>query len=807
MARTTRFSPTKPYSGGEHRHVVGTGTKQSTSLRLTRRNYIDYDVPSTNCYSNDADSEAAVEQWLTSPVRSNDKKYDDTNNNRRSTTSIHNNNIRSISQEVVHAEADDAAQSTEMLASMMGGGKQLTSGQRLLRDRLSSTSPTKKTSRQQQQQQQESTPTQPYAPPRRNYKDDNLGQSVYAEATHDDSHNKDNIIGRAGGKPKYEKAFTFEDCEDSNRPERHINRPSHHNLSLEEGLRGAVTSSPPSDNRLLRHHAIAQYDPSKPSSRRRNLNLETLTEDVPLEDQRQQQQRQRQPIRPIPSPGMVAPPPPTKQLSSTPPGSAVVHTSYSKPRRRRTERPNVAMVRRHAAGRRDDDDEDDIDSSGSNEAGTRAVQSPSSTTNSPRTRRRTFSPGEFLDEVPGGTTRIVSPSMTVAQVDLPIPPSSTPKSPRNRQRAFSLEEILDEVPGTTRMVSPSNTARVSANTSATNSRRRNHPANNSDNSSNSDDVFGTTTTNCNSTNSSIDERIFLGGRPSVTTSRHKMKTLYQQHQKRKEEAQRQKRTTAGPVVVPRSNPTTGGTVVGHSDRTPSVSSVESSIDGVSDDGDDDDENDNNNDVPHTKSSKSNYSSSQLPRHPQPALSSSPQTTPGVASQAKTEQIQNRSYGHGEKSSTRTSVMPVPRSNSDILHQKVDGKGRALSTGWVRGSSSPLVVSDEEREKTEQNARGATSRGRSAQTPESRQQALVVRTPPIKSPFAYLRGSNTELQGSTGMLRKTNAIKLHVYDLVAYDTKLDLWGCHFPLGQCFSALNSSLHSMGTGVYHVGVEVST
>jgi hypothetical protein len=54
---------------------------------------------------------------------------------------------------------------------------------------------------------------------------------------------------------------------------------------------------------------------------------------------------------------------------------------------------------------------------------------------------------------------------------------------------------------------------------------------------------------------------------------------------------------------------------------------------------------------------------------------------------------------------------------------------------------------------------------------------------------------------------TNKIKLHVYDLVANDTQLDLFGCHFPLGEVFNAFNSTLHSIGTGAYHVGLEVST
>jgi hypothetical protein len=57
-----------------------------------------------------------------------------------------------------------------------------------------------------------------------------------------------------------------------------------------------------------------------------------------------------------------------------------------------------------------------------------------------------------------------------------------------------------------------------------------------------------------------------------------------------------------------------------------------------------------------------------------------------------------------------------------------------------------------------------------------------------------------------LLRKTNRVKLHVYDLVSKDTQLDVFGCYFPLGRFFNVLNSSLHSLGTGAYHVGVEVS-
>jgi hypothetical protein len=54
--------------------------------------------------------------------------------------------------------------------------------------------------------------------------------------------------------------------------------------------------------------------------------------------------------------------------------------------------------------------------------------------------------------------------------------------------------------------------------------------------------------------------------------------------------------------------------------------------------------------------------------------------------------------------------------------------------------------------------------------------------------------------------RTNRIRLHVYDLIAQEMVVQLpWGCHFPIGQCFSVVNSSLHELGTGAYHVGVEV--
>jgi hypothetical protein len=83
-----------------------------------------------------------------------------------------------------------------------------------------------------------------------------------------------------------------------------------------------------------------------------------------------------------------------------------------------------------------------------------------------------------------------------------------------------------------------------------------------------------------------------------------------------------------------------------------------------------------------------------------------------------------------------------------------------------------------------------------QSPESRD--VMGRS--LNRPSAFHRR-----QSYAGPTR-TNRVKLHVYDLIAAEVMMPLpWGCHFPLGSCFNALNNSLHQMGTGAYHVGIEV--
>ncbi|KAL7580203.1 hypothetical protein ACA910_012951 [Epithemia clementina (nom. ined.)] len=56
---------------------------------------------------------------------------------------------------------------------------------------------------------------------------------------------------------------------------------------------------------------------------------------------------------------------------------------------------------------------------------------------------------------------------------------------------------------------------------------------------------------------------------------------------------------------------------------------------------------------------------------------------------------------------------------------------------------------------------------------------------------------------------TNKIRLHVYDLISKDALMLLpapFGCVVEIGRCFANMNSALHELGTGAYHVGVEIN-
>jgi hypothetical protein len=58
------------------------------------------------------------------------------------------------------------------------------------------------------------------------------------------------------------------------------------------------------------------------------------------------------------------------------------------------------------------------------------------------------------------------------------------------------------------------------------------------------------------------------------------------------------------------------------------------------------------------------------------------------------------------------------------------------------------------------------------------------------------------------LVSSNHILLHVYDLIEKDTLMMLppFGCVVEIGKCFVDMNTALHALGTGAYHVGVEIN-
>ena len=66
----------------------------------------------------------------------------------------------------------------------------------------------------------------------------------------------------------------------------------------------------------------------------------------------------------------------------------------------------------------------------------------------------------------------------------------------------------------------------------------------------------------------------------------------------------------------------------------------------------------------------------------------------------------------------------------------------------------------------------------------------------------------DIVGSATGERRHNEVKIHIYDLLTNDSFVEVpyLNCSFPIGQCFKVVNDGCHVLGTGAYHVGVEVS-
>lgn len=73
-----------------------------------------------------------------------------------------------------------------------------------------------------------------------------------------------------------------------------------------------------------------------------------------------------------------------------------------------------------------------------------------------------------------------------------------------------------------------------------------------------------------------------------------------------------------------------------------------------------------------------------------------------------------------------------------------------------------------------------------------------------SQSARQRRSHKRRSSSTS--KRSNHIQLHIYDLIASDTLVQLPCFVCEIGKCFNDVNSALHELGTGAYHVGVDVN-
>ncbi|KAL3785269.1 hypothetical protein HJC23_002724 [Cyclotella cryptica] len=79
-------------------------------------------------------------------------------------------------------------------------------------------------------------------------------------------------------------------------------------------------------------------------------------------------------------------------------------------------------------------------------------------------------------------------------------------------------------------------------------------------------------------------------------------------------------------------------------------------------------------------------------------------------------------------------------------------------------------------------------------------------------YSRLRGEMPNAAVDAAMMmngeRRFNLVKIHVYDLLQRDALVEMpyFNCNFPIGQCFQVMNNAANCLGTGAYHVGVEVN-
>ncbi len=95
-------------------------------------------------------------------------------------------------------------------------------------------------------------------------------------------------------------------------------------------------------------------------------------------------------------------------------------------------------------------------------------------------------------------------------------------------------------------------------------------------------------------------------------------------------------------------------------------------------------------------------------------------------------------------------------------------------------------------------------------------ALLIRLARQSRPEQHRRKGSATSKGDTVdpitgeefPVLQTNEVKIHVYDLLTEDCMVEMpyLNCNFPMGRCFKAVNDGFNYIGTGAYHVGVEVN-
>ena len=171
-------------------------------------------------------------------------------------------------------------------------------------------------------------------------------------------------------------------------------------------------------------------------------------------------------------------------------------------------------------------------------------------------------------------------------------------------------------------------------------------------------------------------------------------------------------------------------------------------------------------------------------------------------------LQDREYGRrdshtGSLVETRSCVSSPGKSNLTLReklsklkrHQRKERANRAPEPPLVLNTSNsiledhpPELACYDYREPTQEEDTGVED----SSLARLKRQALYGTRVPMKQKQPH---------------RQTNHIALNIYDLIAKDTLMQLpWGCMCEIGKCFNEMNTALHELGTGAYHVGVEVN-